>query len=92
MYLAALQGVDHEQVEAAQIDRRERLQRFRHVVDRDLPGYPPELLLTTIWTFNYFDLIWVTTLGGPLKRTYFPDDYLPDRSASRQPLASVGLR
>ena len=31
------------------------------------------LLLTTIFTFNYFDMIWVATKGGPLNRTHiFP--------------------
>ena len=31
------------------------------------------LLLTTILTFNYFDMIWVLTRGGPLNATHiFP--------------------
>jgi multiple sugar transport system permease protein len=31
------------------------------------------LLLTTIFTFNYFDMIWVTTRGGPMDATHiFP--------------------
>jgi multiple sugar transport system permease protein len=74
MFLAALQGVDHEQVEAAQIDGASAWQRFRHVVMPAIAGIVRlNLLLTTIWTFNYFDLIWVTTAGGPLKHTHiFP--------------------
>ncbi len=74
MYLAALQSVDHEQVEAAQIDGANAVQRFRHVVIPAIAGIIRlNFLLTTIWTFNYFDLIWVTTAGGPLKRTHiFP--------------------
>jgi multiple sugar transport system permease protein len=74
MFLAALQGVDHEQVEAAQIDGANAWQRFRYVVIPAISGIIRlNLLLTTIWTFNYFDLIWVTTAGGPLKHTHiFP--------------------
>jgi multiple sugar transport system permease protein len=74
MYLAALQSVDHEQVEAAQIDGANAVQRFEHVTIPAIAGIIRlNFLLTTIWTFNYFDLIWVTTAGGPLKRTHiFP--------------------
>jgi multiple sugar transport system permease protein len=74
MYLAALQSVDHEQVEAAQIDGANAVQRFRHIVIPTISGIMRlNFLLTTIWTFNYFDLIWVTTAGGPLKSTHiFP--------------------
>jgi multiple sugar transport system permease protein len=74
MYLAALQGVDHEQVEAAQIDGASAVQRFRHITMPSIAGIMRlNFLLTTIWTFNYFDLVWVTTKGGPLKSTHiFP--------------------
>lgn len=74
IYLAALQVVDEEQLEAAQIDGANAVQRFRHV---SIPAMARiiflNLLLTTIFTFNYFDMIWVTTKGGPLNRTHiFP--------------------
>ena len=74
MYLAALQSVDHEQLEAAHIDGANAGQRFRHITIPAISGIMRlNLLLTTIWTFNYFDLIWVTTRGGPLKSTHiFP--------------------
>ncbi len=74
MYLAALQSVDQEQIEAAQIDGAGAVQRFRHITIPSISGIMRlNLLLTTIWTFNYFDLIWVTTRGGPLKSTHiFP--------------------
>jgi multiple sugar transport system permease protein len=74
MYLAALQSVDHEQLEAAQIDGANAPQRFRHVTIPAISSIMRlNLLLTTIWTFNYFDLIWVTTAGGPLRTTHiFP--------------------
>jgi multiple sugar transport system permease protein len=74
IYLAALQGVDNEQIEAAQMDGANAWQRFIHVV---IPSVWHiillNLLLTTIFTFNYFDMIWVTTKGGPLNSTHiFP--------------------
>lgn len=74
IFLAALQNVDEEQIEAAQIDGANAWQRFTSVV---LPGMAGiirlNLLLTTIFTFNYFDMIWVTTGGGPLNATHiFP--------------------
>lgn len=70
IYLAALQGVDKEQLEAAHLDGANTLQRFWYVT---LPSMTAivrlNFLLTTIFTFNYFDLIWVTTKGGPLGKT-----------------------
>jgi multiple sugar transport system permease protein len=74
IYLSALQGVDKEQMEAAEIDGANAWQRFRFVVLPSVSGIVRlNLLLTTIWTFNYFDLIWVTTKGGPGNSTHiFP--------------------
>ncbi len=74
IYLAALQIIDQEQLEAAEIDGANVWQRFRHV---SIPSIAHiillNLLLTTIFTFNYFDMVWVTTKGGPLNRTHiFP--------------------
>lgn len=74
MYLAALQNVDREQTEAAEIDGANVWQRFRYVTIPAISGIIRlSVLLTTIWTFNYFDLIWVTTRGGPGQSTHiFP--------------------
>jgi multiple sugar transport system permease protein len=70
MYLAALQNVDREQIEAAQIDGASNWQRFLYVTIPAISGIMRlSVLLTTIWTFNYFDLIWVTTRGGPGQST-----------------------
>lgn len=66
IYLAALQSVDREQIEAATIDGASALRRLRDVV---LPAIRNVILvnvvLTTILTFNYFDIVWVLTRGGP---------------------------
>ena len=74
VYLAALQNVDAEQIEAATIDGAGRLRRFVDVV---VPAIREviviNLILTTILTFNYFDMIWVLTRGGPQNATHiFP--------------------
>jgi multiple sugar transport system permease protein len=74
VYLAALQTVDQEQVEAATIDGASAVRRLFDVV---LPGMKDvvviNFILTTILTFNYFDMIWVLTRGGPQNATHiFP--------------------
>ena len=74
VYLAALQNVDREQVEAAIIDGAGPLRRLFSVV---LPSMREviviNIVLTTILTFNYFDMIWVLTRGGPQNATHiFP--------------------
>ncbi len=70
VYLAALQGIDQEQIEAATIDGAGRLRRLFSVV---LPAMREtvviNVILTSILTFNYFDMIWVLTRGGPQDAT-----------------------
>ncbi len=74
VYLAALQNVDREQVEAATIDGAGPVRRLFSVI---LPSMREvivvNIVLTTILTFNYFDMIWVLTRGGPQNATHiFP--------------------
>lgn len=74
VYLAALQTIDEEQVEAATIDGAGP---FRRLLDIVIPGIKEVIvinfILTTILTFNYFDMIWVMTRGGPQNATHiFP--------------------
>lgn len=74
VYLAALQNVDEEQIEAAIIDGAGRVRRFFDIV---LPSIKEavaiNIIITTILTFNYFDMIWVLTRGGPQNATHiFP--------------------
>jgi multiple sugar transport system permease protein len=74
VFLAALQNVDREQVEAAIIDGAGPVRRLFSVV---LPSMREviviNVVLTTILTFNYFDMIWVLTRGGPQNATHiFP--------------------
>ncbi len=74
IYLAALQSVEREQIEAATIDGAGPVRRL---VDVTLPAIRGvivvNIVLTTILTFNYFDMIWVLTRGGPQSATHiFP--------------------
>jgi multiple sugar transport system permease protein len=74
VYLAALQTIDQEQIEAATIDGAGPVRRLFDVV---IPGMKEVIvinfILTTILTFNYFDMIWVLTRGGPQNATHiFP--------------------
>lgn len=74
IYLAALQDVDREQMEAAMIDGAGAVRRLFAVV---LPAMREtvviNVILTAILTFNYFDMIWVLTRGGPQDATHiFP--------------------
>jgi len=74
VFLAALQNVDEEQIEAAKIDGAGAFRRLIHVV---IPAVKDiiaiNLVLTSILTFNYFDMIWVLTRGGPQNATHiFP--------------------
>jgi raffinose/stachyose/melibiose transport system permease protein len=67
LYLAALQNVPTEVLEAASIDGAGPWQRFRHVT---LPLLGPTLrisvFLSIIWSIQLFDLVWVISGGGPV--------------------------
>jgi multiple sugar transport system permease protein len=70
MYLAALQDVPQTLIEAARLDGAGRWRLLRHVV---LPSLTPVSVFLVLWqTINalqVFDLVYVTTKGGPLGST-----------------------
>ncbi|HYW28595.1 MAG TPA: sugar ABC transporter permease [Gaiellales bacterium] len=70
VYLAALQGVPEELVEAAKLDGAGRWAIFRNVV---FPLLSPTTLFLVVWStinaLQVFDEIYVTTHGGPLQAT-----------------------
>ena len=76
MLLAGLQAVPEELYEAARIDGAGVLDRFWHVT---LPLMRPIIVVATatriIWTFNYADLIFVMTSGGPANATQITSTY-----------------
>ena len=65
-FLAGLKAIPADLYEAATIDGASSWQRFLHVT---LPGLRHVITVTvtlsSIWTFNNFDLIWLLTQGGP---------------------------
>lgn len=66
MISAGLQSIPREVVDAARVDGAGPSRVVWHVI---LPGLRPILfttaLLAFIWTFNYFDLVYLLTQGGP---------------------------
>ena len=70
VYLAALQGIPEELMEAAEMDGASRFSRFRTIV---LPLLSPATLFLVVWStinaLQLFDEIYVTTRGGPLEST-----------------------
>ncbi|WP_211489659.1 carbohydrate ABC transporter permease [Georgenia thermotolerans] len=70
IYLAGLQGVPEEQIEAAALDGANGVQRFWYIVRPMLaPAITVNLMLSLIRGLMIFDQIWVTTQGGPASST-----------------------
>jgi multiple sugar transport system permease protein len=69
--LAALQSIPSDYYEASIIDGASKWQRFRHVT---LPLLAPVLLtavvLSVIWTFSDFGIVYGLTQGGPMNSTH----------------------
>jgi len=65
-FLAGIQTIPQELYEAAEIDGANAFGRFWNVTIPQLkPVLTTTLMLTVIWTINYFPLIYVMTGGGP---------------------------
>lgn len=68
--LSKLQTIDSSYYEAAHLDGANALQRFWYIT---LPSIKNALivavLVSTIWTVNEFELVWVMTGGGPAMAT-----------------------
>lgn len=69
-FLAGMQTIAQELYDAAQVDGASRAQQFRHIT---LPGLyhiiGVVVLLTTIWTANAFEPVYLLTGGGPSDAT-----------------------
>jgi ABC-type sugar transport system permease subunit len=65
-FLAGMKAIPGELYEAAAVDGANAFQRFGHVT---LPGLKNiviiVVLLSTIWTFNDFQIVYILTRGGP---------------------------
>ncbi len=74
--LAGLQAVPNELHEAAAIDGAGMWHRFRHVTVPHIKGVVLiASLLSVIWTFADFQLIYVLTKGGPANQTHIFGTY-----------------
>jgi len=77
MLQAALQGVPDELYEAAAVDGAGRLYQFFRIT---IPFIYPVIVLTTllrsIWIFNFADLIYALTKGGPGGATQILTSYM----------------
>ena len=75
-FLAAMQGVPKDLYEAAYCDGASRWSRFFRIT---LPQITPVIvtmsILSAIWTFNSFEIIWILTEGGPRGATTTPVSY-----------------
>jgi raffinose/stachyose/melibiose transport system permease protein len=84
LLLAGLQGIPREVEEAAAIDGASRWQGLRYVT---LPLLGPTIrvsvFLSIIGSLQLFDLVWVTTRGGPVNASTTMAVYMFDRGFVR---------
>jgi raffinose/stachyose/melibiose transport system permease protein len=84
LFLAGLQGIPDELLQAAAIDGAGELQSIRHVT---LPLLGPTIriwgFLSIIGSLQLFDLVWLTTLGGPANSSNTMATYLIDHGFRR---------
>jgi multiple sugar transport system permease protein len=70
IYLAALQDIPRDLIEAATMDGANRWRVFRHIT---LPELRPVTVFAAVWqtitAMQLFDLLYTTTRGGPLNST-----------------------
>lgn len=65
-FLASLQSLPGELIEAAEVDGATKWQKLRYVIIPHLkPAIIVMVLLSTFWTFNNFVYVWLTTAAGP---------------------------
>lgn len=68
--LSALQGVPEELYESAELDGATGIKKFFYVTLPSISGIMGILiLLTIIWSFQRFTIIWALTQGGPSRAT-----------------------
>ncbi|TDO94216.1 carbohydrate ABC transporter membrane protein 1 (CUT1 family) [Halanaerobium saccharolyticum] len=70
VFLSGLQGIPNELYEAAKVDGANRIQTlFKITLPQLKPVFLTATILSIIWTFNSFNIIWVLTKGGPVNAT-----------------------
>jgi multiple sugar transport system permease protein len=67
VFWATLQTIDQGQYEAASLDGAGRWRSFTNItLPNLLPAIAALIALRGVWTLMYFELIWLTTRGGPI--------------------------
>jgi arabinogalactan oligomer/maltooligosaccharide transport system permease protein len=68
--LGALQSISADLYEAARVDGATRWQQFRSITLPSLkPALVPAIILSVIWTFNMFNIIYLVSAGEPAHST-----------------------
>jgi arabinogalactan oligomer/maltooligosaccharide transport system permease protein len=68
--LGALQSIPADLYEAARVDGATRWQSFRAITLPSLkPALVPAIILSVVWTFNMFNIIYLVTAGQPAGST-----------------------
>ena len=68
--LGALQSIPSDLYEAARVDGAGRWQQFRSITLPSLkPALIPAIILSVIWTFNMFNIIYLVSAGEPAHST-----------------------
>lgn len=71
MLLAGLQAITKEQYEAALVEGATSMQTFFKITLPALSGVMRmAIILSLIWTFNAFNVVWLLTRGGPSSSTH----------------------
>ena len=66
MSLGALQSIPSDLYEAARVDGASRWQQFRSITLPSLrPALVPAIILSVIWTFNMFNIVYLVSAGQP---------------------------
>lgn len=74
--LSGLQSVPQEEYESATVDGANTFQRFWFITMPHLRNLSMIVtLLSFIWTFNHFDIVYVMTKGGPANTTHLLSTY-----------------
>lgn len=77
VYLAGLQTIPEDVLDAAKVDGASGFRRFRSIIWPLLIPYTfMNIILLTVGAFNTFDLVYVTTRGGPYYSTHMMLTYV----------------
>jgi arabinogalactan oligomer/maltooligosaccharide transport system permease protein len=68
--LGALQSIPADLYEAARVDGASRWQQFASITLPSLkPALVPAIILSVVWTFNMFNIVYLVTAGEPAGST-----------------------